>query len=108
MGRGELGRQLLHCVGFRCLHDLRREERANDRGIRRILGAHRAEQGDCRELAALVDPNTQLRIDAVEKRLGDMELLEAQDVAAGIIYAVTQPQRVNVNILTLYPAQQAA
>jgi NADP-dependent 3-hydroxy acid dehydrogenase YdfG len=46
--------------------------------------------------------------DAVEKRLGDMELLEAQDVAAAIIYAVTQPKRVNVNILTLYPAQQAA
>ena len=46
--------------------------------------------------------------DAVEKRLGDMELLEAQDVAAGIIYAVTQPKRVNINILTLYPAQQAA
>lgn len=46
--------------------------------------------------------------DAVEKRLGDMELLEGQDVAAAIIYAVTQPKRVNVNILTLYPAQQAA
>jgi NADP-dependent 3-hydroxy acid dehydrogenase YdfG len=46
--------------------------------------------------------------DAVEKRLGDMELLEAEDVAAAILYAVTQPKRVNVNILTLYPTEQAS
>src|SRR5882724_9465857 len=44
---------------------------------------------------------------AVAQRLGDMEQLESQDVAAAILYAVTQPQRVNVNILTLYPTQQA-
>jgi len=44
---------------------------------------------------------------AVAARLGDMEQLESQDVAAAILYAVTQPQRVNVNILTLYPTQQA-
>jgi NADP-dependent 3-hydroxy acid dehydrogenase YdfG len=44
---------------------------------------------------------------AVAERLGDMEQLESQDVAAAILYAVTQPQRVNVNILTLYPTQQA-
>jgi len=44
---------------------------------------------------------------AVAQRLGDMEQLESQDVAAAIPYAVTQPQRVNINILTLYPTQQA-
>jgi NADP-dependent 3-hydroxy acid dehydrogenase YdfG len=44
---------------------------------------------------------------AVEERLGDMEQLEAGDIAAAILYAVTQPLRVNVNILTLYPRQQA-
>ncbi len=44
---------------------------------------------------------------AVEERLGDMEQLEAEDIAAAILYAVTQPARVNVNILTLYPTQQA-
>jgi NADP-dependent 3-hydroxy acid dehydrogenase YdfG len=44
---------------------------------------------------------------SVEQRLGDMEQLEAEDVAAAILYAVTQPQRVNVNILTLYPTEQA-
>jgi NADP-dependent 3-hydroxy acid dehydrogenase YdfG len=44
---------------------------------------------------------------AVEERLGDMEQLEADDIAAAILYAVTQPPRVNVNILTLYPTQQA-
>jgi NADP-dependent 3-hydroxy acid dehydrogenase YdfG len=44
---------------------------------------------------------------AVEQRLGDMELLESEDIAAAIVYAVTQPRRVNINILTLYPTQQA-
>ncbi|MDH2340990.1 SDR family NAD(P)-dependent oxidoreductase [Bradyrhizobium sp. SSUT77] len=44
---------------------------------------------------------------AVETRLGDMEQLESEDIAAAILYAVTQPRRVNVNILTLYPTQQA-
>ena len=43
----------------------------------------------------------------VEDRLGDMEQLESEDIAAAILYAVTQPRRVNVNILTLYPTQQA-
>jgi len=45
--------------------------------------------------------------EAVEQRLGDMEQLESEDVAAAILYAVTQPPRVNVNILTLYPTEQA-
>src|SRR5204863_7498244 len=44
---------------------------------------------------------------SVEQRLGDMEQLEAEDIAAAILYAVTQPRRVNINILTLYPTQQA-
>jgi NADP-dependent 3-hydroxy acid dehydrogenase YdfG len=43
---------------------------------------------------------------AVEQRLGDMEQLEADDIAAAILYSVTQPPRVNVNILTVYPTQQ--
>jgi hypothetical protein len=33
--------------------------------------------------------------------LGDMEQLESDDIAAAVVYAVTQPRRVNVNILTL-------
>jgi NADP-dependent 3-hydroxy acid dehydrogenase YdfG len=44
---------------------------------------------------------------AVERRLGDMEQLESDDVAAAILYAVKQPHRVNINILTLYPTEQA-
>lgn len=36
-----------------------------------------------------------------------MEQLESEDAAAAILYAVTQPPRVNINILTLYPTQQA-
>lgn len=45
--------------------------------------------------------------ESVEQRLGDMEQLESEDIAAAVIYAVTQPRRVNVTILTLYPTQQA-
>ena len=45
--------------------------------------------------------------DAVNRRLSDMEQLESEDVAAAILYAVTQPPHVNVNILTLYPTEQA-
>lgn len=44
---------------------------------------------------------------SVEQRLGDMEQLESDDIAAAMLYAVSQPPRVNVNILTLYPTQQA-
>jgi NADP-dependent 3-hydroxy acid dehydrogenase YdfG len=44
---------------------------------------------------------------AVEQRLGDMEQLESEDIAAAILYSVSQPPRINVNILTLYPTQQA-
>lgn len=44
---------------------------------------------------------------SVEQRLGDMIQLESEDVANAILYAVTQPPRVNINILTLYPTQQA-
>ncbi|MFA6265128.1 MAG: SDR family NAD(P)-dependent oxidoreductase [Pseudolabrys sp.] len=44
---------------------------------------------------------------SVEQRLGDMEQLESADIAAAILFAVTQPRRVNINILTLYPTQQA-
>ncbi|TPL35532.1 SDR family NAD(P)-dependent oxidoreductase [Mesorhizobium sp. B2-4-8] len=43
---------------------------------------------------------------SVEQRLGDMVQLESDDVAAAILYAVTQPPHVNVNILTIYPTQQ--
>jgi NADP-dependent 3-hydroxy acid dehydrogenase YdfG len=53
---------------------------------------------------------SQMRTDvreSVERRLGDMEQLESEDIAAAVVYAVTQPRRVNVNILTLYPTQQA-
>jgi NADP-dependent 3-hydroxy acid dehydrogenase YdfG len=44
---------------------------------------------------------------SVEQRLGDMVQLESEDVAAAIVYAVSQPRHVNVNILTIYPTQQA-
>jgi NADP-dependent 3-hydroxy acid dehydrogenase YdfG len=56
------------------------------------------------EFVAQMRPDVQ---SAVRQRLGDMEQLEAEDIANAIIYAVTQPAQVNVNILTLYPTAQA-
>jgi NADP-dependent 3-hydroxy acid dehydrogenase YdfG len=45
--------------------------------------------------------------EAVALRLGDMEQLTGEDIAAAILFAVAQPKHVNVNILTLYPTAQA-
>jgi NADP-dependent 3-hydroxy acid dehydrogenase YdfG len=77
----------------------------------------RREVGKDRVRVTVIEPGavktefvSQMRPDvrqAVIDRLGDMEQLEAEDVAQAILYAVTQPARVNVNILTLYPTQQA-
>lgn len=36
-----------------------------------------------------------------------MEQLESEDIAPAMLYAVSQPPRVNVDILTFYPTQQA-
>ncbi len=36
-----------------------------------------------------------------------MEQLESENIAAAMLYAVSQPPRVNVDILTFYPMQQA-
>lgn len=45
---------------------------------------------------------------AVEKmrgRIGDV--LEAEDIAAGILYAVSQPERVNVSEVLIRPTGQS-
>ncbi|MGY4395415.1 NADP-dependent 3-hydroxy acid dehydrogenase YdfG [Sphingomonas sp. UYAg733] len=44
---------------------------------------------------------------AVTDRLGTMEQLQGDDIANAVIYAVSQPKHVNVNILTIYPTEQA-
>jgi NADP-dependent 3-hydroxy acid dehydrogenase YdfG len=42
----------------------------------------------------------------LEKRKSAMEGLEAEDIAAAVLYAVTQPPRVNVNEILLRPTDQ--
>ena len=42
-----------------------------------------------------------------EARVGEMEPLESKDIAAAIFYALTQPQRVNVNEILIRPLDQA-
>lgn len=42
-----------------------------------------------------------------EARVGEMEPLESEDIAAAIFYAVTQPRRVNVNEILIRPLDQA-
>jgi len=43
----------------------------------------------------------------MKQRFGDMKWLEAEDIAAGILYAVTQPEHVSVNELLIRPTEQA-
>ncbi|TPK93124.1 SDR family NAD(P)-dependent oxidoreductase [Mesorhizobium sp. B2-4-12] len=42
----------------------------------------------------------------LDQRLATMEALAAEDVAAAILYAVTQPARVNVNEIVIRPTDQ--
>jgi len=41
-----------------------------------------------------------------ERRIRDMTPLEPEDVAAAVVYAVTQPERVNVNEILIRPLDQ--
>lgn len=43
---------------------------------------------------------------AYESRISEMTPLEAEDVAAAVVYATTQPQRVNVNEILIRPLDQ--
>ena len=44
--------------------------------------------------------------DAYEGRIKNMEMLQSEDIAAAVVYAVTQPERVNVNELLIRPLDQ--
>lgn len=43
-----------------------------------------------------------------ETMLKQMTPLESEDIADAILYAVTRPEHVNVNILTVYPTEQTS
>lgn len=43
---------------------------------------------------------------AAQERAKSMTLLQAEDIAAAILYAVTQPERVNVNEILIRPTEQ--
>jgi NADP-dependent 3-hydroxy acid dehydrogenase YdfG len=40
-------------------------------------------------------------------RFANMKRLESEDIAAGIVYAVTQPAHVSVNEILIRPTEQA-
>ena len=44
--------------------------------------------------------------DTYESRISTMTPLESEDIAAAVVYAVTQPQRVNVNEILIRPLDQ--
>jgi NADP-dependent 3-hydroxy acid dehydrogenase YdfG len=83
---------------------------ATAESLRREVGKDRIRVTTIEPGAVKTEFTARMREDvrrSVEQRLGDMEQLESADIAAAVIYAVTQPRRVNINILTLYPTQQA-
>jgi NADP-dependent 3-hydroxy acid dehydrogenase YdfG len=45
--------------------------------------------------------------DELKNRFGDIKGLEADDIARGILYAVSQPQHVSVNEVLIRPTEQA-
>jgi NADP-dependent 3-hydroxy acid dehydrogenase YdfG len=42
----------------------------------------------------------------IEERRKSITPLQSEDIAAAIVYAVTQPQRVNVNEILIRPTEQ--
>lgn len=44
--------------------------------------------------------------DMLKNRFGDMKRLESEDIAAGILYAVSQPDHVSVNEVLIRPSEQ--
>jgi NADP-dependent 3-hydroxy acid dehydrogenase YdfG len=46
-------------------------------------------------------------LDAIQSRIGKLEPLQSEDIANAVAYAVTQPDRVNVDEILIKPAQQA-
>jgi NADP-dependent 3-hydroxy acid dehydrogenase YdfG len=42
----------------------------------------------------------------IEKRFGETEILDAQDIAEAIAYIVTRPRRVAINELLIRPTEQ--
>lgn len=44
--------------------------------------------------------------DMLKNRFGDMKRLESEDIAAGILYAVSQPQHVSINEVLIRPTDQ--
>lgn len=79
---------------------LRQELASDNTGLRTILiepGAVNTE---------LISHNRAEVRDQVRARVGDIKRLEAEDIAAGIVYAVSQPAHVSVNEVLIRPTEQ--
>jgi NADP-dependent 3-hydroxy acid dehydrogenase YdfG len=75
-------------------------QETTDSGIRVTLvepGAVRSE---------LLSHNSDYVQQAAEKRLADVEILEAEDIADAIVWAVTRPERMAVNEVLVRPSRQ--
>lgn len=55
------------------------------------------------ELADHIRPEVR---EQIMSRFKDMKRLESEDIAAGIAYAVTQPEHVSVNEILIRPTEQ--
>ena len=54
----------------------------------------------------LVEQNREEIQAVIRERFADTTRLEAQDIAAGVLYAISQPENVSVNELLIRPTSQ--
>ena len=81
--------------------DALRQELANDKtGLRTILIEPGAVDTE------LISHNRAEVLDQVQARIGNIKRLAAEDIAAGIVYAVSQPAHVSVNEVLIRPTAQ--
>ena len=58
------------------------------------------------ELQGHNDPEVQKSIEKMRQQIGEDGVLQADDIARGIAYAVTQPQHVSINEVLIRPTKQ--
>lgn len=99
MGIGEATAFALASVGAQVAIAARRADR-----LETLAKGIQEKGGQALPIVANVSDEAQTR--SIESWVQSMTPLESEDIAAAIIYAVTQPPRVNVNEILIRPTEQ--